>query len=238
MAVTLRFSVTVLAAGIMPSSAQAQPVKDYAPRFAECRAEECGKRLIVLRSFRQAGEKRILVVDPQTLETSTRLEKDLHLQRMSWPRFREAIAADPYGRALLDSETSGASHQDAGIVHALPATSGVVLTVDLCPSLHRVGRLARQEREESKPHPGEHRAGARQWQRTPWRHALPGTSSPGEGGHPVGELASLRSARERQGRRADQEALREVEFLAPNAEAPGEACALTQFNASSDRSCP
>ncbi len=140
MAPALSFSVAVLVAGIMPSSAQAQPVKDYAPLFAECRAEECGKRLMALRSFRQAGEKRILLVDPQTLETSVRAEKGLHLQRMSWPGLREAIALEPYGHALLDSDTSGASHQDAGIVHALPATSGVVLTVDLCPSLRPLDR--------------------------------------------------------------------------------------------------
>ncbi|MBX7186296.1 MAG: polysaccharide deacetylase [Vicinamibacteria bacterium] len=119
---------------------KAGPVKDYAPLFAECRAEECGRRLIVLRSFRQAGERRILTVDPRTLETEARPMKGLHLRRLPVEAVRASTADEPYGRVLLDSETNGASHQDAGIVHALPAGNGVVLTVDLCPSARPLDR--------------------------------------------------------------------------------------------------
>lgn len=118
----------------------ALPVKDYAPFFAECRAEECGRRLIVLRAYRQAGEKRILAVDPLTLETEARPAKGLRLERLAFGALRASTAAEPYGRVLLDSETNGASHRDAGIVHALPAGNGVVLTIDLCPSIRPLDR--------------------------------------------------------------------------------------------------
>ena len=133
-------SLTILSAGQARLIAPTQPVKDYSAFFAQCRAEECGKRLIVLRSFRQAGEKRVLAVDPETLETVVRPSKGLHLDRMAWPALRESAASEPYGRALQDSETNGASHQDAGIVHALPPGNGVVLTIDLCPSTRPLDR--------------------------------------------------------------------------------------------------
>ena len=121
-------------------AAPAQPVKDYAPFFAECPAEECGRRLIVLRQFKQSGERRLLAVDPATLDTLIRPAKGLHLKRLAWPALCIATADEAYGHALADAETNGASHQDAGIVHALPAGKGVVLTVDLCPSIHPLDR--------------------------------------------------------------------------------------------------
>jgi hypothetical protein len=129
-----------LAAVLMAGAAEAQTVKAYAPFFAVCRAEECGRRLLALRSFEQAGERRILTLDPETLETGVRNLQGLHLQPRPWPDLRAAVGGDPYGRALLDSETSGSSRQDAGIVHALPAANGVILTVDLCPSARPLDR--------------------------------------------------------------------------------------------------
>jgi peptidoglycan/xylan/chitin deacetylase (PgdA/CDA1 family) len=136
----LSIALAILSPGPPPRAPGPQPVKDYAPLFADCRAEECGRRLIVLRSFRQAGEKRILAVDPRTLETLARPAKGLHLERLAFAALRASTASEPYGRVLLDSETNGASHQDAGIVHALPAGKGVVLTIDLCPSTRPLDR--------------------------------------------------------------------------------------------------
>lgn len=151
-------SLVALSPGRAGSIPPMQPVKDYSPFYAECRAEECGKRLLVLRSFRQAGEKRILAVDPQTLQTVVRPMKGLHLKRLAWPALRDSAGSEPYGRALLDSETNGASHQDAGIVHALPSGNGVVLTVDLCPSPRPLDRrlfeaVIETFRPEEKPVP-------------------------------------------------------------------------------------
>ena len=133
---TIRFSLlaALCLAPATQTHAQGVNLRDYTTFFAECPSEECGKRLMVLRSFRQGREKRVLTVDPETLATDVRPEKGLHLRQLTWPELRDATASQPYGRALADSETSGATPQDAGIVHALPAENGVVLTVDLCPS--------------------------------------------------------------------------------------------------------
>ncbi len=139
---TLALLLAGLLAGGVPRAGAglAPPVADYRPLFAECRAEECARRLIVLRSFRQGGEKRFLAVDPGTLETVSLAAKGLRLESRTFTSLRAATAAEAYGRVLLDSETNGASHQDAGIVHTLPAGNGVVLTVDLCPSTRPLDR--------------------------------------------------------------------------------------------------
>ena len=122
------------------ATASDRPVSDYKALFAECSAEDCGTRLIVLRAFRQSGERRILTVDPDTLVTAVRASAGLHLTPMPWPRLRESIDADTFGRALRDSENNEAARQDAGIVHTLPPGNGVVLTIDLCPSSHPLDR--------------------------------------------------------------------------------------------------
>lgn len=95
---------------------------------------------------------------PQTLETEVRPSRGLHLDPMSFSALRDSAAGEPYGRALLDSETNGVSHQDAGIVHALPGGNGVVLTVDLCPSNRPLDRRLFETvievfRPEEKPVP-------------------------------------------------------------------------------------
>ncbi len=134
--------VALLGLGLLlvpPARALDLKVSGYTTFFAECGAPECGKRLIVLRKFRQGGETRLFAVDPRTLETEVRSARGLSLKRMSWPALRSAIAADAYGRALADS-TRGALRQNAGIVHALPPGRGVVLTVDLCPSARPLDR--------------------------------------------------------------------------------------------------
>ncbi|MEO8360387.1 MAG: polysaccharide deacetylase [Vicinamibacteria bacterium] len=119
---------------------EAQPVKNYEAFFAECSSEQCGRRLVVLRTFSQQGEKRVLTVDPATLETSVRSAAGLDLKALSWPELRIAIASDRYGRASTESERNGHSPRDAGLTHALPAEKGVVLTMDLCPSTKHLDR--------------------------------------------------------------------------------------------------
>ena len=135
-------AVLILVAVVEASAdtSAAQPVRAYTPFFAECSPAECGRRLIVLRRFTQAGQKRVLAVDPSTLETLIAPAKGLRLKRLSWLGLQAAVALEPYGRALADGEINGSSHQDAGIVHALPTGHGVVLTIDLCPSTHPLDR--------------------------------------------------------------------------------------------------
>jgi peptidoglycan/xylan/chitin deacetylase (PgdA/CDA1 family) len=114
-------------------------VQQYQTLFAECPAPGSGRPLVVLRSFRQSGQPLLLAVDPESLVTLTLVAKDLRLRRLPWTKLRKAFADTPYGRALADSEKNAAG-QDAGIVHSLPPGKGVVLTVDLCPSLRPLDR--------------------------------------------------------------------------------------------------
>jgi hypothetical protein len=129
-------SATLLVSPPPPSNG----VQKYQTLFAECQAPGSGRPLVVLRSFRQSGQPMLLAVDPESLVTLTIAAKDLRLRRLPWTKLRKAFADTPYGRALADSERNAAAQQDAGIVHSLPSGKGVVLTIDLCPSLRPLDR--------------------------------------------------------------------------------------------------
>ena len=144
---------TSLSAGTRPPGG----VEKYRTSFAECPVPGGGAPLVVLRSFRQ-GQGFVLAVEPQTLAVELLPEKGLKLHHLSWTKIRKKIADTAYGKALAGAERNGLALQDAGIVHALPAGSGVVLTIDLCPALRPLDRalfeaiLANFEPEE-KPVP-------------------------------------------------------------------------------------
>jgi len=117
-----------------------QRIRDYAVSLAECPAEDCGKPSLTLRSFRHNGEARLLTVDPQTLETRVIPSPRVGLRPLTPASLRAFVAGTPYGRALAYDEDSSTFARDAGIVHALPPSNGVVLTIDLCPSFHPLDR--------------------------------------------------------------------------------------------------
>jgi hypothetical protein len=83
---------------------------------------------IALRSFTQAGSVWQLLVDPKTLVTTVqpaREETPITLEGLEPSRWVEALGA---------ARQHDASLQDSGLTHVLPVESGVVLTMDLCPS--------------------------------------------------------------------------------------------------------
>jgi peptidoglycan/xylan/chitin deacetylase (PgdA/CDA1 family) len=84
---------------------------------------------LALRSFTRSGVRQFLVVDPRTLRTSV-VTADAKATPFEWPR----LESSPYVEALRSSRQHDAALQDAGLTHLLPGESGVVLTVDLCPS--------------------------------------------------------------------------------------------------------
>ncbi len=115
-------------------------VRDYRVLFATCRAPQCERPWVALRAFRRGGQTFVLVVDPESLDTQVLPTAGLKLKKASWKEVRAATRATPYGRALTDSERTATAEQDAGIVHALPPSKGVVLTIDLCPSTRPLDR--------------------------------------------------------------------------------------------------
>jgi peptidoglycan/xylan/chitin deacetylase (PgdA/CDA1 family) len=115
-------------------------VKGYRVFFATCRAPQCERPLVALRTFRRGTQDFLLVVDPESLDTQVLPMTGLKLKKASWQEVRDATSATPYGRALTDAERTATAAQDAGIVHALPPGRGVVLTIDLCPSTRPLDR--------------------------------------------------------------------------------------------------
>jgi len=132
----------VLASGSMveTKSAGTPRIRDYGVFLAECPAAECGAPLLALRSFRQKGVERLLVVNPETLETRVIPKPDRGLTPLEPARLRAFALDTPYGRALARDDDSSTFTRDAGIVHTLPPSNGVVLTIDLCPSFHPLDR--------------------------------------------------------------------------------------------------
>jgi len=74
------------------------------------------------------------VVDTESLETAVEPLAGLPAGCSDWSTVRPALAGTRYGEAIADAERNSVGLQDSGIVHAMPAGKGVVLTVDLCPS--------------------------------------------------------------------------------------------------------
>ena len=157
-ALVLGVASALLATVPLSQASSPTAVDKYRAFFAQCPAPSSGTPLVVLRSLRRSGQKLVLAVDPETLTTQLLPEEGLHLRRLSWTGLRKATTHSPYGRAIADSEKNASAIQDAGLVHALPPGKGVVLTIDLCPSLRPLDRklfraiLANFEPEE-KPVP-------------------------------------------------------------------------------------
>src|SRR5262245_38347691 len=133
------FLSLLFAAGLRLAPTSDRAIHDYIPTLAVCEPEDCGSRLIVLRSFRQRGQARHLAVDPTTLKSRV-VDGPLSLRPLRLPQDLHELADTPYGRALAKSERSAGVGRDAGLTHALPEEHGVVLTIDLCTSTHPLDR--------------------------------------------------------------------------------------------------
>jgi peptidoglycan/xylan/chitin deacetylase (PgdA/CDA1 family) len=133
----------LVAAGLAPAAGQPPPdpgVSNLRACFALCTAPRCAATRVVLRHFEQDGQRRALVVDPSSLTTEIEPLNRLPAECGPWPAVRAALSGTRYDQALADAERNQTGLQDAGIVHALPSGSGVVLTVDLCPSRRPLDR--------------------------------------------------------------------------------------------------
>ncbi len=132
--------VVALAAALTGIAWQQPAITDYRVCYAVCTAPQCSSPRVVLRRFEQGGRPRALAVDPATLTTQVLLSAQVPASCGDWSTVRAAVAGTRYAEGLADAERNGTGLQDAGIVHALPRGSGVVLTVDLCPSRRPLDR--------------------------------------------------------------------------------------------------
>ena len=133
-------ALMILALAAPAAAQEARGVSEYRVFFALCRAPRCATPLLVLRTFTRRGQRLALAVDPESLATRVLPADDMELEQLPWDSVRKVTRDTPYGQAMADSERSATVEQDAGIVHALTAGNGVVVTIDLCPSARPLDR--------------------------------------------------------------------------------------------------
>jgi hypothetical protein len=148
--VALTLALSCAVAGSMDAGAVArQPspqtgaesrVASYRVESALARVRESSPPAVVLRSFSMAGRPHLLVVDPDTLDTSLVPAEGLHPEARSPLALRASLADTPYGRALEEARRNEGVLVDAGVTHLRPTQPGINLTVDLCPSSRPLDR--------------------------------------------------------------------------------------------------
>ncbi len=137
-------SIRSLAAVCVPilaaTGAGSAELHGYRADLSLQRDRQSRQPLVVLRTFEQNGVARHLVADPDTLDTRVLDSTALEGERVPWAEARSALARTAYGRALADEAGRDLALTDAGLTHLQPTSSGMDLTVDLCPSRRPLDR--------------------------------------------------------------------------------------------------
>ena len=113
---------------------------------------------VVLRRWRQDGQARFLLLDPQTLETSVAKLAPEEVRAVAWPVLQRQLTNTAYGQTMLTEKHRDGQLQDAGIGRADTTERGFSLTIDLCPSAKPLTRpvfeaIIRAFGPEEKPIP-------------------------------------------------------------------------------------
>ncbi len=134
--------------------AQAQ-LTDYTVSFG---LTTTSPQQVVLRQWRQNGQPRVLLLDPQTLETSVAALSPDDIRAVAWSALQHQVTSTAYGQAMKAEKHRDSQLQDAGINRADTTERGFSLTIDLCPSTKPLTRpvfeaLIRAFEPEEKPVP-------------------------------------------------------------------------------------
>lgn len=114
-------------------------IKRYKVNFAL--ATKFNERLIAIRSFTNANQKYLLLVNPQTLDTRVDVADNYSLSNLAFGNVQAIFKKSSYVKALEIALQNGQSLQNAGIDHAIPKEKGIALTIDLCPSHKSLDRI-------------------------------------------------------------------------------------------------
>jgi hypothetical protein len=112
------------------------PVTGLKPVLESCRPEGGDHRLVAIRRFKKAGHSFRWIVDPDSFETDVVADECLKCERATV----NELSGTRYIRAVEESTTPRIKEdiiQNSGIIHAENKTSGIFLTIDLCPSHKR-----------------------------------------------------------------------------------------------------
>jgi hypothetical protein len=134
-----RFVALVLVLAF-PAVSSGHRVREYTAAFGFGVGSQGRDTVIVIRRFILDTELSYLAVDPATLATSIVRSADMVFTAVPRQALWERFAAKPYIRALKMAEARGDSLQNAGITGFPLSMQGIVLTVDLCPSVKPLDR--------------------------------------------------------------------------------------------------
>jgi len=118
-----------------------QTISSYTSYYALATFRNQDKPFFVLRRFVQNVRTMYLVLDPESLDVSIVPERKLILRPDSLKGLLKTFPSSTYSKAWLKAKTYSQPLQDAGISHAIPDRHGIVLTIDLCPSLKPLDRI-------------------------------------------------------------------------------------------------
>lgn len=126
---------------LLIGSAFAQSISSYQPYYALATFRNLDKPFFTLRRFVQDNKVMYLILDPESLSVMMIPGRGLNLKPDSLKGLINKYPASNYSKAWHKARTSSRSLQDAGISHAIPDRHGIVLTIDLCPSLKPLDRV-------------------------------------------------------------------------------------------------
>ncbi|MFD0939761.1 polysaccharide deacetylase family protein [Pedobacter boryungensis] len=121
------------------SSQNFDHIKRYKINYAL--ATKGAEKKIAIRSFVSDQEKYLLLVNPQTLNTTIDLARNYTLSNLAWGNVQAIFKKSAYVKAIDLALQSDKKLQNAGIDHAIPKEKGITLTIDLCPSHKGLDRI-------------------------------------------------------------------------------------------------
>jgi hypothetical protein len=126
---------------LLITSGYTQAISSYTPFYALATYRNQDKPYFALRRLVQDNKVMYLILDPENLSVSLIPDRRLNLKPDSLKGLINKYPASNYSKAWYKAQTSSRSLQDAGISHAIPDRHGIVLTIDLCPSLKPLDRV-------------------------------------------------------------------------------------------------
>jgi len=103
--------------------------------------KDAAAQWLAIRSFTAQGEKYLLMVHPQTLDTRIDLANNYTTSSLKWSNVLAIFKNTAYVKALEAAAAKDVQLQNAGIDHAFPNEKGITLTIDLCPSHKALERI-------------------------------------------------------------------------------------------------
>jgi len=135
---TLFISLIIFSSEITNGYSQYSKITDYQVYFGVAKKDK--EYLIIIRKFTKDQKEYFLLVNPFDLKTKIILINECKYIESGLDKIKPWFSKSAYFRSLNDSKENAMKMQDAGITHSLPSETGIILTIDLCPSEHPLNR--------------------------------------------------------------------------------------------------